>query len=68
MNRLRVYVQAEESKKAPYGAPSYTVCMYIAGTEYVYENLSYHAMCGLYNSRCGILQFIRDEATGEYLR
>lgn len=68
MFRRRVLVQPEDSKKPLPGQSSYTVCIYIAGTEYLYENLSYRAMCGLYNARCGILQFIRDNSTGEYLR
>lgn len=68
MRRHRVLVQPDESKQPLPGQPSYTVCIYIAGTVYQYENLSYRAMCGLYNARCGILQYIREDSTGRYLR
>lgn len=68
MNRRRILVQVEESKQPLPGQPAFTVCLYIAGTEYLYENLSYHAMCCLYNSPCGILQYVRNNKTGEYLR
>lgn len=68
MQNRTVFVQPVESNKPSYGNPSYTVCIYLHGTFYVYEDLSYNAMCGLYNSSCGILQYIRENTTGRYLR